>query len=275
MRAWSSASPWPSRWPASRLKATRNFPIRCQNAILKLFADEFLPITPGQGKFPASFIQGSDKGPKNEMPARKVTMGHSFSMAKFEVTQELYQVVMGNNPAKWKGPRNSVEMVHFEESQQFCEKVTKELRERKLIGADERVRLPSESEWEYCCRAGTTTQYSFGDDVADLTHFGWYAVNAPGNDPPVGSKKGNPWDLHEMHGYVSEWCLDSWHAKYEGAPTDGSAWVDKNIKRRVIRGGSYGDKADLLRSAAERPSTTTPATIASACMREGEVIRAS
>ncbi len=225
-------------------------PVPRKDAILKLFADEFIAITPGKGKFPTSFIRGSDKGPSNEAPVAKVTMGHDFAMAKYEVTQELYQVIMGNNPAKWKGPRNSVEMVHFEESQQFCDKATKELRQRRLLGENEKIRLPTEAEWEYCCRAGTTTLYSFGDDVSQLTHYGWYAVNAPGNDPPVGSKKGNPWDLHEMHGYVAEWCLDTWHPNYEGAPSDGSARIDAKVKHRVIRGGSYGDKAELLRSAA-------------------------
>src|SRR5687767_1775557 len=83
--------------------------------ILKLFADEFILITPGQGKYPASFTMGSDRKP-NEQPPHKVTFGYSFAIAKYEVTQELYHVVMGQNPAKWKGLRNAVEMVTWDEA---------------------------------------------------------------------------------------------------------------------------------------------------------------
>src|SRR5689334_16919122 len=85
-------------------------PLPRKEAILKLFAEEFVPITPGEGKFPESFLMGSAKGGRdNETPAHRVTFKYPFAMAKYEVTQELYHVVMGKNPAKWKGPRNSVE----------------------------------------------------------------------------------------------------------------------------------------------------------------------
>src|ERR1019366_9220473 len=167
-----------------------------KDAILKLFVEEFVPIMPGEGKFPMSFMMGSDKdGRDNERPAHKVTFKHGFAMAKYEVTQELYLVVMGKNPAKWVGPRNSVEMVDWKEANEFCAKTTKLLRESKLITADEQVRLPAESEWEYCCRAGTTTAYSFGDDIKDIGKYAWYKLNAPGDDPPVGAKLPNPWGL--------------------------------------------------------------------------------
>src|SRR5947207_1977148 len=108
-------------------------------------------------------------------------------------------------------------------------------------------RLPSEAEWEYACRAGTTTAYSFGDDVAALGDYSWYKKNAPGNDPPVGKKKANPWGLYDVHGYVAEWCLDTAHPNYEGAPADGSAWVGEPKAQRVIRGGSFADEPDVHR----------------------------
>src|SRR5260370_20043692 len=136
--------------------------------ILKLFADEFVPLTPGTDKFPASFRMGSADGPATEKPVVTITFKSPFAMAKDEVTQELYETVMGKNPSKWKGPRNSVEMVSWEEANDFCRKATAELRQRKLIGANEVIRLPSEAEWEYACRAGTTTSYSFGDNLKDL-----------------------------------------------------------------------------------------------------------
>ena len=244
-------------------------------AILKRFVEEFVTLTPGKGDFPADFIMGnSDKNaPAHERPAHKVTLKRPFAIAKYEVTQELYYVVMVNNPAKWQGVRNSVEMVTWADAVDFCDRVTKELRKRKLIGEMETMRLPSEAEWEYACRAGTTTAYSFGDDVAKLGDYAWYKKNAPGNDPPVGAKKPNPWGLHEMHGYVSEWCLDVAHMTYEGAPADGSAWLNgmetSGKTLRVIRGGSFADEPDVQRSAARQfvPADTKNDKIGFRCVK--------
>src|SRR4051794_5000659 len=172
--------------------------------VLKRFADEFVELTPGKGKSPASFEMGSssDKAPKAEKPAVKVTFKYAFSVAKYEVTQELYARVSGKNESKWKGKRNSVEMITWDDAVAFCEKATTLLRKEKLITDKEVIRLPSEAEWEYACRAGTKTAYSFGDDVTDLTLYAWYSENSKGHDPPVGKKKGNPWGLYDMHGYV-------------------------------------------------------------------------
>ncbi|MGE3809650.1 MAG: formylglycine-generating enzyme family protein [Gemmataceae bacterium] len=220
--------------------------------ILKLFASEFVPLTPGQGKFPPAFTMGSDgkDDPASEKPARQVKLMKPFAMAKYEVTQELYEAVTGKDPSKWKGPRNSVEMVTWDEANDFCKKLTQLLRERKLIAGDEVIRLPSEAEWEYACRAGTKTAYSFGDDASDLAAYAWFRGNSKGEDPPVGKKKPNPWGLYDMHGYIWEWCADSWHDTYKDAPTDGSAWNEKDAKERVIRSGSWAHQADQCRSAA-------------------------
>src|SRR5262249_41019489 len=152
-------------------------PFPRKEEILKTFADEFITLTPGQGKYPASFLMGSKSGATEE-PAHRVTFAHAFAIGKYEVTQELYQVVVGTNPAKWKGPRNSVEMISWQEANDFCAQVTKLLRAKKSIGEDETVRLPSEAEWEYACRAGTETAWSFGDDVAQLTHYAWFKENS-------------------------------------------------------------------------------------------------
>jgi formylglycine-generating enzyme required for sulfatase activity len=219
-----------------------------KEAILKRCADEFRLLVPDGD---ATFVMGTAKGGNdNERPAHKVTINYVFAVSKYEVTQELYYVIMGNNPAKWQGPRNSVEMVTWNDAVEFCKRGTTELRKRKLIRDEETLRLPSEAEWEFACRAGTTTAYSFGDRVEDLGEYSWYKKNAPGNDPPVGVKKANPWGLYDMHGYVSEWCLDTPHPSYDGAPTDGSAWVDAKSTQRVIRGGSFADEPDLHRCAA-------------------------
>ncbi|MFM2093338.1 MAG: Serine/threonine-protein kinase pkn1 [Planctomycetota bacterium] len=219
-----------------------------RTALLKTFREEFIAITPGSGKFPAAFSMGREGGADSEQPVRTVTFKYSFQVARYEVPQNLWQAVMGNNPSKWKGKRNSVEMLSFDEAQDFCKRVTQSMREAKLIGADEEIRLPTEAEWEYVARAGTATVYSFGDDPAELTKYGWFNGNAAGNDPPVGAKQPNPWGLYDIHGYLREWCLDDWSDRYQDVPSDGSAANTAGSKTKVTRSGSWKDPAGDLSS---------------------------
>lgn len=234
-----------------------------QRELLQTFHKEFVAITPGQGKFPKSFRMGSDKGPVSERPAHEVTFEHDFQIAKYEVPQNLYEAVMGINPSKWKGPRNSVEMMNFAQAQEFCLNATTLMRDTKLIAADEEIRLPTEAEWEYCCRAGTTTRYSFGDEATKpedqdpkasiLSDYAWHTGNAAGNDPPVGAKKPNAWGLYDMHGYLWEFVADSWHEDYSQTTTNGTAWVSADAAAaRVLRSGSWKDKHPLLTSTVRR-----------------------
>lgn len=244
-------------------------PTTAEVDLLKVFNSEFVEITPGEGKFPKSFQMGSKTGPTNEQPQHEVTFKKSFFIAKYEVPQNLYSAVMGSNPSKWKGKRNSTEMMTFAEAAAFCKAATAKLREQKLIDSDEEIRLPTEAEWEYCCRAGTTTAYSFGetatgpDDAESkatiLNEFAWHTGNAAGNDPAVGVLKPNPWGLYDMHGYLWEYVADEWHDNYQGAPTDGSYWggTDKNVTARVLRGGSWKDEFPKLRCAARRKLEST------------------
>ncbi len=235
--------------------------------LLKRFRDEFVEIAPGEKSrdgsiaFPKSFRMGSDQA-DTEKPIREVTLKQKFSIAKYEVPQNLWEAVTGANPSKWKGPRNSVEMFSWQEARDFCNKLTELLRAEKLLGDDEVIRLPTEAEWEYCCRAGTTTVYSFGDKATKegdagnkasvLDEFGWHTGNAAGNDPPVGAKKPNAWGLYDVHGYLWEFVEDSWHDSYEGAPTDGSAWSEATPKKVVVRSGSWKDNHSKLTSSARR-----------------------
>jgi formylglycine-generating enzyme required for sulfatase activity len=238
--------------------------------ILARFVEELIEVKPGTSGRPARFQMGSSaKGvPASETPAVTVTLKKNFRMAKYEVTQELYTVVVGSNPSRWKGPRNAVEMVDHDEATRFCRKLTEQLRERKLIRADEEVRLPSEAEWEYVCRAGTTTRFSFGDRDDQLGEYAWYKANSKGEDPPVGRKKGNSWGFYDMHGYVSEWCADTWSPTHEGAPTDGSPRNKPDEKGRVIRGGSFADPPEQCTSSARMraPANTRSDKIGFRCV---------
>ncbi len=236
--------------------------------ILKRFAAEFVTLTPGTGKYPASFVMGSN-AKADEQPAHKVAFGYNFAVAKYEVTQELYHVVVGKNPSKWKGLRNAVEVVSWEEANQFCASATKALRDAKLIADKEIIRLLGEAEWEYACRAGTTTAWSHGDSLEELGKYCWYKANSKGFDPPVGEKAANPWGLYDMHGYNWEWVADSWQADYQGAPSDGSPRSIVGAKDRVIRGGSWNDTADAARSSARHhvPAETQNDKIGFRCVK--------
>lgn len=223
-----------------------------QLSLLQTFHSEFVAITPGEGKYPATFTMGDDRETAAK-PAHAVTFQHRFAIAKYEVPQNLWEAVMGSNPSKWKGKRNSVEMLSYDEALEFCRRATELMRAAKLITNDEVIRLPSEAEWEYCARAGTTTTYSFGDNADELGKYGWFNGNAAGNDPPVGAKAPNAWGLYDMHGYLWEWCSDPWHDSYTAAPSNGTAWTNAGDEmQRVLRSGSWKDKAPWLASAVRR-----------------------
>jgi formylglycine-generating enzyme required for sulfatase activity len=120
---------------------------------------------------------------------------------------------------------------------------------QKIEGIDT-YRLPTEAEWEYAARAGTTTLFSFGDDEKKLTDYAWFRSNSDSKKQHVGTKKPNSWGLYDMHGNVWEWVEDDWHKNYHGAPTDERAWIDKpRGTGRVIRGGGFGHAAYDCRSA--------------------------
>ena len=243
--------------------ADDNPPQTSTTALFKTFVDEFVPITPGSDGFPASFEMGSTAMPE-EQPVHRVTIAEKFAIARYEVPQNLYEAVMGENPSRWKGPRNSAEMTSWNDANEFCKRVTNLLHEAELIRTDESIRLPSEAEWEYCCRAGTSTAYSFGDKATEATDqgklaslldpYGWHTGNAAGNDPPVGALKPNPWGLYDMHGYLWEFTADHWQQNYEGAPSDRRPRFSEDKDRQiVIRGGSWKDQYPRLRSAARQP----------------------
>ncbi len=174
------------------------------------------------------FLMGSpanEAGRGSDETQHRVTISKPFYMGVYEVTQGQYQAVTGRNPSRFKGDDLPVEQVSWHDAVAFC----KTLSER--TGLD--VRLPTEAEWEYACRAGTTTAYHTGNTISktDANYSGSRTI-------PVGSlKKPNPWSLHDMHGNVWEWCAD-WHGDYpNGAATDPTG--PANGTSRVLRGGSW------------------------------------
>ena len=189
----------------------------------------------------------------NETPQRTVNIS-PFFMGKYPVTQEQYQAVMGKNPSHFKGVFKSnqllpVDNVTWHKIVEFCYKLS--------LKTGKSYRLPSEAEWEYACRAGTTTPFYFGETITpDLVNYDGnypYGAAPKGLDrkqtTDVGSFLPNAFGLYDMHGNVWEWCSDKWHDNYNGAPTDGSPWETGTDKNRVLRGGSCSDNAVYCRSA--------------------------
>ena len=200
----------------------------------------------------------------SESPQHEVTVP-SFFMGKYPVTQAQWQAVVAlpkvdrdlkPDPSKFKGSDRPLENVSWDDATDFC---------RRLAHKTGRpYRLPSEAEWEYAARAGTTTPFYFGETITtDLAnyngsdnHFGSYGRGSKGiyrkETTSVGSFPANAFGLYDMHGNVWEWCEDHWHDNYKGAPNDGSAWIDSEAKKdasRVMRGGSWYDNPVDCRSA--------------------------
>ncbi len=192
------------------------------------------------------FLMGSPDSDKDaqytERPQHRVRITKPFYLGKYPVTQEQWEAVMGNNPSGFKGPKNPVEQVGWDDCQQFLKRLN-----RKVGGA--MFQLPTEAQWEYACRAGSTTRYCFGNDASGLGQYAWYGENSGGNTHPVGQKKPNAWGLYDMHGNVWEWCQD-WYESgfYARSPTDDPT-VGGTESVHVIRGGDWYFDAGYCRSA--------------------------
>ncbi len=183
-----------------------------------------------------SFTMGSPVGERgrreDELP-HEVTISKSFYLGIYEVTQDQYEKVMGNNPSQFKETENPVEKVSWDDAASFCKKIS-ELPEEKTAGRE--YRLPTEAEWEYACRATSSAAYCFGDSEDDLEEYSWF--NGRRGTHPVGEKKPNRWGLYDMHGNVSEWCHDGyWWIYPKGEQIDPKG--PPRSSAHVARGGSY------------------------------------
>ena len=200
------------------------------------------------------FIMGSPKTEKFrspvESPQHEVTLARSFYMGVCEVTQTQWFAVMGSVP--WRGHKSAksganhaASCINWNDASKFCRTLSKKI--------GKKVTLPSEAQWEYACRAGTKTAYSFGNSASKLGYYAWYNKNAYEKGQsyahPVGQKKPNAFGLYDMHGNVWEWCQDQWRPTYRDAPNDGSARKFEGSVDRVLRGGSWSEPAQFSRSA--------------------------
>ena len=216
---------------------------------------------------PGTFMMGSPEdelGRGNSETQHQVTLTKGYWMGKFEVTQAQYEAVMGTNPSARKGADLPVEEVSWFDAKEFCAKLTAIEREAGRLLEGYEFTLPTEAQWEYACRAGTTTALNSGKNLSDMfecpemNEVGWYAGNSDLETHPVGQKLPNAWGLYDMHGNVNEWCLD-WIDWEEDYPT--SAVIDPTGpaegEKRVIRSGSMHSYAWVCRSAkrdADNPS---------------------
>jgi len=198
-----------------------------------------------------TFLMGSKADPntpKDEQPQRSVSI-RSFSIGKFEITQEQWYAVMGTTPSNFKGKTLPVEQVSWADAQEFAQKLSQK--------TGKQYRLPSEAEWEYSARAGSQTIYFFGDDESQLSIYAWFKSNAGNQTRPVGEKQPNSFGLHDMLGSVWEWTQDCWNGNYSGAPADAIAWASGDCSRRVSRGGSWSLDPPYLRVAGRNGLTST------------------
>ena len=203
------------------------------------------------------FEMGSADGSSDESPVHGVRVD-SFLMDRYEVTQEHYLKLVGENPSCFRGPRNPVDTVNWADAALYCNLRSRAEGLQPCYDEESETwecnfradgyRLPTEAEWEYACRAGTHTPYSFGKDPRKLPQYAWFKENSSKKTHPVGQKKPNAWGLYDMHGNVAEWCNDVYSKSYyKRSPPENPQGPEKG-DIRVLRGGGWNYSADACRS---------------------------
>jgi formylglycine-generating enzyme required for sulfatase activity len=238
----------PMRLPAPNVAAVAPVNPRASRQEKNINLDLGGGVTLALTRIPAGkFMMGSPDSEKGhfdgEGPQHEVTLSKPFYMGVTEVTQAQYEAVMDTNPSNFRGETNPVETVSWDDATEFCKKLSEKTRQA--------VRLPTEAEWEYACRAGTATAFSFGDADSALGDYAWYSANSGNTTHPVGQKKPNAWGLYDMNGNVWEWCAD-WYGYGYGDYTNGAVRNPQGAGSgglRVLRGGSWRNGAGSSRAA--------------------------
>ena len=202
------------------------------------------------------FEMGSGRGQPDEAPVHTVQID-AFLMDRTEITQSQYAKFVQGNPSHFKGPDRPMEMISWADAALFCNKRSRA--EGLTPCYDEETaacrfdadgyRLPTEAEWEYACRAGSKTAYSFGDSPAPLKNHAWFVENGAKQTHPVAQKKPNAWGLSDMHGNVAEWCNDVYDEKYYQRSPKENPRGPKDGEKYVLRGGAWNSSAKTCRSA--------------------------
>lgn len=219
---------------------------------------------------------GSNRGDPDEAPIHEVWVD-PFLMDRYEVTQEEYTKFVIGNPSRFKDPKHPVEQVRWLEAAFYCN--ARSLSEDLEPCYDEETgacnfqangyRLPSEAEWEYACRAGSGTEYSFGGGGRTLKSFAWYKENANKRTQPVGQKKPNPWGLYDMHGNVAEWCNDKYDEGYYQHSPEKNPRGPSDGEKHVLRGGAWKSSAACCRSAYR--TGESPGSFADSCFARPDI----
>jgi formylglycine-generating enzyme required for sulfatase activity len=241
----------PKREKSARRKNSSPPPVQGQSYVIPSCGIKLNWTAPG------CFLMGSslnEAGRSNdEGPQTKVTISHGFWLGIFAVTQDewknIAEDVIGLNaePSYFRGERLPVEQVSWHDCQNWLQALNEIEQEANRLPPGFRYRLPTEAEWEFACRAGTSTAYDFGEAEAALADHAWFSANSASRTHTVGEKKANKWGFHDMHGNVWEWCEDWYGALAGGNISDPKGPV--RGMNRVFRGGSWGVAASRCRSA--------------------------
>ncbi len=206
---------------------------------------------------PGTLVMGSDASDpdrdNDEYPRTRVTLSRRFAMGAHEVTQAQYVEIMGENPSRIPGrDRHPVTNAEWFEAREFCRRLTDRERWAGRLPAGYEYRLPTEAEWSYACRAGSTQRFHYGDDpdYVELVQYAWFKDNSGGTTHPVGTKRPNQWGFYGMHGNVHEWCLDKYYFLPGGhvVDPDGPDVLRGDDWEHIIKGGSWSDEAKNCRT---------------------------
>lgn len=275
MARWTKLVAMAACWIAScGLAAGR---LAAQDSFAGKSAGQELTQRPWLGTFcwcpSGKFTMGEEHDPRGNAGAVEVTLTRGFWMGKYEVTQAQFEFVMGKNPSHFKGGFLPVESVTWVEAAEFCRRLTNLGREKSRLPMGWEYRLPTEAQWEYACRTGATTRFSFGNDESKLGDYAWYAENSGTEEGlqrlrrmdaearkrlsidrvqeirgmkthAVGQKKPNAWGLCDMHGNVCEWCRDWYRHKLPGGA---DPEVTDEADARAIRGGDWCTSGGTVR----------------------------